>query len=72
MKIRITKAIEGLSKGDILSVGSHPPHSWAGHYELVDEKAEAKAAREEDKAGTQERDPLDHDGDGKKGGAKKG
>lgn len=69
MKIRIIK--EGLFGNPELKVGmefslnGHPPVGWAGYYEVVsDDEAKGKKAVTNPK-----RDPLDHDGDGRKGGS---
>lgn len=49
MKVRIISSDFILPMGTVLDVGTNPPRSWVGQYEVVD--------------------PLDHDGDGVKGGA---
>lgn len=75
MKIRIIK--EGLFGNPELKVGmefslnGHPPAGWAGFYEVVsDDKVEGKDAVTNPKRGRKAKDvdPLDHDGDGRKGG----
>lgn len=72
MKIRIVK--EGLFGNPELKVGmtftlnGHPPAAWAGFYEVIsNDDVEGKAAITNPK-----RDPLDHDGDGVRGGSLKG
>lgn len=75
MKIRIIK--EGLfgnpelKVGMIFSLNGHPPAGWAGFYEVVsDDKTEGKEAVTNPKRGRKaKQDPLDHDGDGRKGGS---
>lgn len=69
MKIRIIK--EGLFGNPELKVGmeftlnGHPPSAWAGFYEVVSgNDVKGKVA-----ITNPNRDPLDHDGDGRKGGS---
>lgn len=75
MKIRIVKDIEGLKAGDEITLNGHPPATWAGHYDVVQGAAknvEAKGRRDDDvKLGAlvEKLHPLDHDGDGRKGGS---
>lgn len=74
MKIRIVK--EGLFGNPELKVGmtftlnGHPPAAWAGFYEVIsNDDVEGKAAITNPKRGRKAKDPLDHDGDGRKGGS---
>lgn len=65
MKVRITSARHVLPIGAVVDVGAEAPRAWDGQYEIVadePEKAVAVTGSLDDK------DPLDHDGDGKKGG----
>ncbi len=61
MKVRITSTRHVMPVGTILDVGDEAPKAWAGQYEIVGTKAPILTLD----AGA---DPLDHDGDGKKGG----
>lgn len=63
MKVRITSTRHVMPVGTILDVGDEAPKAWAGQYEIVGNKAPILTLD------AFPVDPLDHDGDGKKGGS---